>query len=299
MKNLTVIIFCLCVVSLTIRCSKDNTKEETKTTTSSFKATVIPSEIERLYEEKGNNASDTVWVYIQGGPTVERGYDLDDYDDSGTPLFPFFDDDLRVYPFQAQNLNPEIETAKEFTFEDAKIESSTTVEIVKKVVEHFKNQNKVVYLIGHSYGSFVVNEVLAKYGNIARKTISLNGRLNIEKELWEGFSRGEEWLYDDKGENPRIYSKGNERGILDQNMSKIAAGLGFNRYTEKLKNTDLSDVIFVTSQNDPFVGDFTAEAIEFADQNAETLITLKEAGHSAIFSPYLMNLLHQSIIKEE
>lgn len=263
-----------------------------------YEPTTISSEISDLFETRGNTDSDTVWVFIQGGPVTQRDYTLEETLPNGDEAYPFITDDLRVYPFQTQHLNMTLATATNFTFENAKVESARSAEIISEVVKHFTSQSKVVYLIGHSYGSFLVNEVLAQYGSIARKTISLNGRLDMDQVVWEGFSEGNEWLFDANGENPFLNSSASN-AVEDQNMRKIAAGLGFNRYTDRLANADLSDAIFLTSDNDDLVGDFTQEAIDFLTNQAEGLIILQpNFGHGDVFEPQVFRELHDMIIMD-
>ncbi len=40
--------------------------------------------------------------------------------------------------------------------EQGSAEANTTTEIEHRVINHFKNQNKVVMVFGHSYGAFVL-----------------------------------------------------------------------------------------------------------------------------------------------
>jgi hypothetical protein len=141
-------------------------------------------------------------------------------------------------------------------------------------------------------------DVLARYSQIARKTISLNGRLDMDKVVWEGFSKGENWLFDKEGQNP-YFDSFDEDDYQSQNIKKLAAGLGYNRYTEKLASVDLSDVIFVTGEADPYVGDYTSDALAFTSDEAEGAYSLPEIGHSDIFIPELMILIHDMIINEE
>lgn len=262
-----------------------------------FKHTSISKDISTLYESYGDTNSDTVWVYVQGGPVTQREYPFEETYQDGDLIYADFNDDLRIYPYQAQHLNPNIAITKTFNFNDAKVESGITSEIVKTIVEHFNQEDKVVYLIGHSFGSFVVNDVLAKYGSIARKTISLNGRLDMDDVVWQGFSKGEEWLFNQEGINPTLnHSASNS--IEENNMRKLAAGLGYNRYSQKLANTDLSDALFLTAEDDEFVGDFTQQSIDFLNSKAEKLFVVPNFGHSDVFNPDFMKELHHLIIQD-
>ncbi len=51
--------------------------------------------------------------------------------------------------------------------------------------------------------------------------------------------------------------------IEDKNMSRIAAGLGYKRYTKLLKHTDLSNVIYAYSKSDEQVGSLSSQEVKF------------------------------------
>ena len=261
-----------------------------------FPVTQIPINIDDLYEYRGEMTSDTVWVFIQGGPSIVRDYTLNDaftamgISKSGeethekNEYYPQFTDDLVVYPYQSQQINSARFNDYDLTFEQAKEESLITVEITRQVVEEFVNREKVVYLIGHSYGSLVINELLSQHGPIAHKTISLNGRLDMDEEVWKGYSQGDEWKFDSDGLNPYKLKESSDIPRLIVNLNKIAAGLAFNRYSEKLSDVDLSSTIFITANKDEQVGVFNEKEINFlrSKQLAKELIIL-DGGHSLIF----------------
>ena len=264
-----------------------------------FEHTIIPTDVEELYEYRGDLANDTVWVFVQGGPTTERDYTFHETRLEGSPTFPDFVDDIVVYPFQVQHFNNSRFANVDLTFEQAKIESATTTEIIKRVVEEFVKKEKIVYLIGHSFGSFVVNDILSKHGNLAHKSVSLNGRLNMDDVVWEGFAKGETWLFEE-GKNPYLESDGTELTIEDVNMGKLASALGYKRYTDDLKSVDLSDVIFATAKKDWQVGFFSEEEIEFLEETnpPEKLIILDD-GHVQIFEKDHIKELHNLIISKD
>ncbi len=123
----------------------------------------ITSDINDLYEFRGDSTKDTVWVFLQGGVIVERDYDLNlKTGPEEVDKFLFFTDDFIVYPFQSQQLNPSLHHNFDLTFEQSKVESSLSVEIAQKIVNHFVDMDKTVYVIGHSYGAFMVHELLAE-----------------------------------------------------------------------------------------------------------------------------------------
>ncbi|MCY4160303.1 MAG: hypothetical protein OXE77_00370 [Flavobacteriaceae bacterium] len=267
-----------------------------------FAHTTIPSDINDLFEFRGDATKDTVWVFLQGGATTERDYNLNEISSSGTDRFPYFTDDFIVYPFQSQQLNPSLHDHFDLTFEQAKVEASLSVEIAQQVIKHHVDRDKTVYVIGHSYGAFMVQELLAEYGsNSARKYISLNGRLDMNEKVWKGFSMGEFYYFDEDGKtlvkSPEIPA---DELRFEHNMGRLNAGLGFNRYTEKLAQIDLSNALFLTAEKDQAVGVYTPETIEFLTEKnpAEKLIMIP-GGHGQIFEEApRMEKLHNFIVMD-
>lgn len=281
--------------------SNDDDSDSQNENNAEFVHTTIPSDINDLFEFRGDSTKDTVWVFLQGGATTERDYSLN-LKSPQADIFPYFTDDFIVYPFQSQHINPSLHDNFDLTFEQAKVESSISVEITQKIVEHYVGMNKTVYVIGHSYGAFMVHELLAVYGGkTARKYISLNGRLDMDEIVWKGFAMGEFYFFDEDGNLVKsTFPIPADEIRYEHNMGRLNAGLGFNRYTEKLADVDLSDAIFVTSEKDHAVGIFTPKSIEFlTDKNpAEKLIILTE-GHDQIFDDYeKMKELHDLIIMD-
>ena len=76
----------------------------------------------------------------------------------------------------------------DFNYEDAQKETKLALEIVRRVIQHFDKQNKVVYLIGHSYRAFLLQKIIADFGNIAERNAVLNCRLKMEEIVWKNGS---------------------------------------------------------------------------------------------------------------
>lgn len=254
-----------------------------------FQPTVVPTNISELYETKGDLNSDTVFIALQGGPVSIRSYDIES---SPGYNYPFFEDDLRVYPYQVQHMNESFKTATNFTHSDAVSENLKTVKIVHDVIKHFKSQGKVVYLIGHSFGAFISQEVLYQYGTIAERTIVLNGRLDMDTEVWKGYARGEGWGFDANGLNPSLKSdqQGDREGM---NMSILAAGLGFHRYTQRLANVDLTKSVFLSCEDDKAVGRWTDTEKQFiTNKIGSYALSIPDIGHNDIFEPILLSAFY-------
>jgi hypothetical protein len=56
---------------------------------------------------------------------------------------------------------------------------------------------------------------------------------------------------------------GNGNSVVNKNMAKLAAGLAEKRYTELLKDVDLSNLIYLYSKKDEQVGALSEEEISF------------------------------------
>lgn len=252
--------------------------------------TVIPDDITKLYASRGDQASDTVWIFLQGGPDFKNNFELEAENTDGKP-YDFFDDDLKVYPYQVQHINKEMKMFNDFNYEDAQKETKLALEIVRRVVQHFDKQNKVVYLIGHSYGAFLLQKVIADFGNIAERNAVLNCRLKMEEIVWKNFKEGKPVFFDSKGENPAVASdeafkmKLKEDGMNVEearNSSILGSAIISINFLETLKDADLKKTLFIGAQNDTAVGDWTDEEVNFLKNNAG-LMFFGDGDHSSVF----------------
>lgn len=50
------------------------------------------------------------------------------------------------------------------TLEKAIAVNDTTVTLIEKAIQYYKNEGKVVVLIGHSWGAFILGEYMDDYG---------------------------------------------------------------------------------------------------------------------------------------
>ncbi len=297
MKNY--LLSAIAVSLLFISCKKDSTETTANEDNVKYIKSVVPDKIDQLYEFRGDKASDTVWVFLQGGPDFKMNYELES--ESSDKPYDYFLDDLRVYPYQIQHLNKSIRSATDFTYEDAIIDTDLSIKITKDVIMHFKNQNKVVYLIGHSYGAFMTQKILADYGNIADKSAVLNCRLNIEKSVREGFKMGKVITYNENGENPtevNLEETAKKEGFSPleaKNTAIIGAPIINFNFLELLKDADLSKTFFVGAKNDSAVGDWTTEELTFLNKKAG-MVFFGDGDHSSIFNYDGMKTVHAFLI---
>ncbi|MCT4585674.1 MAG: hypothetical protein N4A54_12180 [Peptostreptococcaceae bacterium] len=249
-------------------CTKSSEKNEIN------EESKLPKEIEPLVAIAfGNQDSDTVVIYSQGGPDteIEEGI-LEEIRDSNDEL----KDALFIHPYQVQTKNPKKFIDKEINFEDAIEYDKETVKDLYDICKFYKNQNKKVYVVGISFGAFVTTDLINTYGtDMADGFGIMVGRLNIEDEFWKAFSQGKGGGYEE-GTKPVITEA---EGLKDSNMYKLAAGIGHKRFMEELKDVDLSKVVYVYGKLDEQVGSLTNEEIKFLKDHKARVIA-NEKGHS-------------------
>lgn len=112
---------------------------------------------------------DSVVLYVQGGPT--HTIDIDDFNDFKSVVLTGNDGVIVPNGFpnhsfigmrQMHDLNPTVfGSGTSFTPENAAQVNNQTLDMIEKVVSWLKSKNKVVFLYGHSNGSFMVQNYMA------------------------------------------------------------------------------------------------------------------------------------------
>ena len=226
----------------------------------------------------GNFKSDIVVVNTQGGPGTkledEKLKEIIEQSKTSNALY--------VNVHQAQTKDPHLFTKTDITFDDAKKYNDWTVARLKKVVDYFKKKKKKVYVLGISYGAFVAQELIADHGiDVADGYLIMVGRLDIDEDTWKPFSEGKKtkYIYDSNGDYT-IELVNNEFDVEERNMNRLAAGLGFNRYTERLKDMeDLSKITYVYGTLDEQVGPLSKEEIKFLEDRKAQIGKNDGVGH--------------------
>lgn len=231
-------------------------------------------EIEKLLARKiGNEDSDIVIVYSQGGPTTEVETDvLEEFRDSNEKL----KGALIVQPHQVQTRRPELFTADHISFEQAVEYDKETVSNIAEVVKYYKARDKKVYVVGVSFGAFVSADLINAEGTeLADGYGIMVGRLDMDEVFWKGFSEGKGGNFEE-GIRPVLSEA---ESVEESNMYRLAAGIGHKRFTELLKDKDLSNVVYVYGLVDEAVGKLTEKEVKFLkDRNA--VVIENEGGHS-------------------
>jgi hypothetical protein len=242
---------------------------------------IFPDEINDLIYYTGNESSNTVIINTQGGPEPKLAIQefneiLSKVNTMGL---------LKVNVHQAQTLNPQLFTNSEITFQQATAYDAESIETLYKVIKYFKDQGKTVYVLGISFGAFMVQELIAKKGiDVADKYLIMVGRLDINEVYWQGFSQGQNGHFIN-GITPVLK---NQTETVKKNMSKLAAGLGQNRYTQILNQyQDLSKITYVYGKVDEAVGKLTQIEIDFLTNKNANVIEAP-GNHSQTIDNYIV-----------
>ena len=252
------------------------------------------SHIYQNFIYQGNPESDTVLIYSQGGPSLHLDVDEFLYDILASAPDEKIRNALMVYVHQYQTKHHEVFQKKEITFAEAKKFDINTTKMFKNTIDYFKSKGKKVYLLGVSFGAFVIQDYLATYGSkdIDGAVIGV-GRLLMPKAFWQAFSRGEERSYKDGVK--LITTKatmGSEKDFSHRNLTKIAAGLGYKRYTKLLKDVNLSNVIYIYGEKDENVGRLSSEEIEFLHKKG-VKVAKSKGGHEKAAEEFVLPALHR------
>ncbi|MEE9361456.1 MAG: hypothetical protein V3U92_02525 [Cellulophaga sp.] len=229
-------------------------------------ASIFPEEINNLIYYTGNKLSNTVIINTQGGPEPKLATQEFNEILSSVNTISL----LKVNVHQAQTLNPQLFTNSEITFQQATSYDAESIEKLYKVIKYFKDQGKTVYVLGISFGAFMVQELIAEKGiDLADNYLIMVGRLDMNDTYWQGFSLGQDGHFEN-GITPVLVD---QTEIVKKNMSKLAAGLGQNRYTQKLNQyPDLSKITYIYGKVDEAVGKLTQAEIDFlTSKNAKVI----------------------------
>ena len=251
---------------------------ETIQTTAPAPARDLPA-LEDTYLTVGDSAAPTVVVLAQGGPlpslvpagelTTRLGVlDLEQV--------------LLVHVHQAQTVDPMAFAAGDITFEEARAAGSRSVAMFAAVVDHFRERGKRVYVVGISFGAFVVQELLATRGNVAEAYLIATGRIDMPEGIWAEFAAGRTAGFAGGVEIVKHADGGAARGgagaVFRRNSARLAAGLGHHRYSERLAHVDMTNVVYVFAALDEQVGRLTeAELLFLAERGA--IVIEHEGGH--------------------
>lgn len=242
----------------------------------------------------GDPAADTAFVYLQGGPTGE----VETFVIAPDALPALVGNDaFFVVPYQIQTRETERFETDLISFEQAIAEAHATTQIAGEVIQRLKDEGKTVHVLGFSYGAFVAADVLAEFGNIADTFVMAVGRIDMTDQVWRSFADGRPMTFAN-GTDPVPASAeeadmGMGSDLGNQNMMRLAAGLGYHRYSQLLSDLDLSNVTFIASTQDEQVGRLTDQEIAFLTGHGAEVISVDADHETAILTPTSLAAIRQ------
>lgn len=276
LSNIKNIVFTILFLVVGYSCSND---DESLMPVGVSEVTQLPTDITKLFIEKGNKSSDKVIIYSNGGPvTTLESSDFNDLELS---------DYHEVFVHQSNTYNPALIAGlnKDLTYERAIKENEISVEMLYKVAQHFKEKGKKVYMVGHSFGAFLVTSLLATKENTADKYLIMAGRLDIPDIVWKGFRDRTPYIFEN-GITPvteEIPSGTSEKENHERYAAmRLQAAVGNYRYTQLLKNKKMDNVIYSYGEKDEAVGRLTDIEVEFLKNKGAVVYPVK-GGHGAMF----------------
>ena len=229
------------------------------------------------YHSFGNANSDVVVVLSQGGPLPGLVQEVEVLKE----LSPLNLERLHlVNVHQAQTIDPAAFMAADITFDEAKAADVESAAMLATLVDHFQAQGKVVYVVGISFGAFMVQELLATQGNVAEGYLIANGRLDMPPAIWTVFAEGRTVEFVDGVEIEEPVTGRNGPDAENRNMARLASGLGHYRYSERLARVDMTNVAYVSGTFDLQVGRLSDAEIAFLVERGADVVQY-DGGHAA------------------
>jgi len=234
----------------------------------SYHETIMPKDTTKLWIAEGDSTKQIVTIFLQGGPKDEL--DFKTRGKSSWRYLPDYKEYYSIHLHQANTLNSAMFTYDcDFSMKMAKAEVDNTSEILYRAIKYFKDQGKTVWVMGHSYGAFIIPHYLATRPSLADKYVIISGRIDDPKEVVKAHKKGFNGTYKN-GKN--FISDQYTEDFNDYNMwaikyytgkQRLKAAIGDISYSKALKDVDLSNTIYIYTPTDQRVGGLTIKEIEF------------------------------------
>ncbi|MCY4524718.1 MAG: hypothetical protein OXB84_08270, partial [Halobacteriovoraceae bacterium] len=262
----------------------------------------INEEITRYYEvASGHNINSNVILLVsQGGPSSVLA--SRPYTDSSTGASESAPEFMNWYPYfnvvhvhQAQTLakNSEVDGLdarllsgdKIISMAESRKAALKSAEILYKVAKHFKDQEKTVYVLTHSFGSFVILHTLAYHENVFDKIVVTAGRVDMPLTVVNAFKNrcGGTFAENAVDFTVKDCSEIQQMNIVEKNKLlsglRLQAAFGENRYSRLLGNKNLDNLMYVYGSRDESVGKLSSSEITFL-RNKDAVVLEKNSDHT-------------------
>ena len=221
---------------------------------------------------------DTVVVFIEGGPTHKAEPATlkqikEAINENGFPKYSVIG--LR----QSHNLNPTVfGSGTGFTANNAQEVNNQTIEIVEKVISWLNTNKKVVYLFGHSNGSFMVQNYMTTGKAKPKGYIISATRLKPAKGFLDNY--------------PNNIDVSFKNGVIVEKKNISQAEFSYFNVLTKLQlnhmkdyktllnnNAMLPNTFYSLAGNDEAVGALEQDERDFLKNNKVTHLLVAEWGH--------------------
>ena len=232
----------------------------------------MPGVLANKIETTGNPDGEVVIVYAQGGPILDiLGWRFGAY-------FPKVDQD-KVYlvsVHQAQTYTPYNFADVPITMEDAQNANEVSTQYLADVLQFFVDDGRQVYVVGKTFGALLVQDLLAKQGNIANGYMLVSSRLDMPEEALRIFAEGHGVIFEDGVKpipDPEAFSSDEEAGpYAQENLAHIMGAAASNRFTKLLSDVPMDNVIFVYGEKDERMGGLNDDEVAFLESKGVTII---------------------------
>ncbi|MEM1220628.1 MAG: alpha/beta fold hydrolase [Bacteroidota bacterium] len=230
-----------------------------------FEAPLQNHELSDWWLADGDANSDTVVIFCQGGPSDSLQFKPGQR--TYWRYLPGYARSYKIFLHQYNTFFPAIFQSEDFTVDDAERITQYSVDILAEAVRYFKGQNKEVWLIGHSYGAFLVTHYLATHPNEANKVAVLSARIDVPQETYESHLKGVNGYFEEGVTfvpDDRDLSTFSEEKRKSYHVKQLLKGsLGSIQHSTLMTDKDLTGVFYFNGDKDDRVGEMTQAEIDF------------------------------------
>ncbi len=271
---LSVIVFSISLVACEDQGNHLDVKisEELNEQSVNYAPTILPADTTQLWISEGDIKRDTVLILGDGGPKNQIDYEFNGK--IGMAYLPNFKNYYNVNLHQATTYNRDIFNWKDqFTLEMAEKETANSAEILYRAIKYFKDRNKYVVVVGHSYSAFIIPNYLANHPSLADKYIITGGRFKADslqtayqlKDINTQFEEGGKAISIPDETRPPNPNRTKKYFQIRTAKNLLKAAIGQFDYTQLLANKDLSNVVFLYGKEDRNVGVPTQLELDFLE----------------------------------